>query len=169
LIIYSLYGLKTILKKEIVMPTVSLTGKDVVKINGRILNDFGDGDCAHITYPNDLATIKSGKNGNSIIAFKNDGRQAELSLRVLRGSGDDKFLNNIVALFKNDPSAFVLISGEMTKNVGDGAGGITADTYILGAGVPRKQPEVVDNADGTTDQALAVYGFAFCNAPRSMA
>ena len=150
------------------MPTTSLTGRDTIKVNGRILNDFADGDCAHLTFPNDLATIKTGKNGNSIIAFKNDGRQADLSLRVLRSSSDDKFLNGLFAAFKNDPSSFVLITGEFTKNVGDGNGAITADTYILSGGVPGRQPEVVDNADGTTDQALAVYTFKFTNAPRAI-
>ena len=150
------------------MPTVSLTGKDTVKINGRIMIDFGDGDNAHLTFPNDLAVIKTGKNGNSIISFKNDGRNCELTLRVLRGSADDKFLNNLVALFKNDPAAFALVAGEFVKNIGDGTGAIIADTYIASAGVPKKQPEMLDNADGNTEQAQAMYTFAFCNGDRAI-
>lgn len=150
------------------METVTLTGNDVVKINGRILSDFNDGDVAALTYPNDLAVVKTGKNGNSIIAFKNDGRQADFNLRVSLGSADDKFLNNLSALFKNNPAAFSLISGEFTKYVGHGDGRVTAITYILSAGVPVKLPGGTDNADGNTDQAIAVYAFKFTNAARSI-
>jgi hypothetical protein len=147
---------------------VAITGNDTVKINGRIFSDFIDGDVVHLVYPNDLAVVKTGKNGNSVISFKNDGRQADVTMRVLLGSSDDKFLNNIVALFKNDPSAFAMLSGEFTKNIGDGNGNITAVTYILSGGVPTKQPEATDNADGNTEQAIAVYSFKFTNAPRSI-
>jgi hypothetical protein len=80
--------------------SISLVGSDVLKLNGRIFNDFADGDVAKLTYPNDLANVKTGKNGNSIVSFKNDGRQADFEVRVLLGSSDDKFLNNLFALFK---------------------------------------------------------------------
>lgn len=147
---------------------VALVGNDTIKINGRILSDFQDGDVAHLVYPNDLAVVKTGKNGNSIVAFKNDGRQADFTLRIALGSSDDKFLNNLIALFKNNPAAFALIQGEFTKNIGDGGGNIKAITYVLSGGVPTKQPEAVDNADGSTEQAVAVYSFKFTNAPRSI-
>lgn len=150
------------------MSVVALTGKDVIKINGRLLNDLVDGDCAALTYPNDISVIKTGKNGNSIYAFKYDGNQAELSLRVLRGSPDDKFLNNLLALYKNDPAAFSLLTGEFAKQVGDGAGGITSDIYILSGGVFKKQVEGKENAEGDTEQAISVYSMAFTNAPRSI-
>lgn len=150
------------------MSTITLTGKDVVKINGRILNDFAEGDVAALTFPNDMVTIKTGKNGNSIYAFKNDGRQVDFALRVLVGSSDDKFLNNLAALMKNDPAAFVLIAGEFVKNAGNGAGAITAVTYILAGGVISKGVEATDNADGTTDQAVAVYHMKFSNGDRSI-
>ena len=86
----------------------------------------------------------------------------------MRGSSDDKFLNNLLALMKNDPSVFSLMQGEFVKNVGDGAGNITSDTYIMSGGVFKKQVEVVDNADGNTDQAIAVHTLAFTNSPRSI-
>ena len=148
--------------------TTSLTGKDTIKINGRILNDFADGDVANLTYPNDITAIKTGKNGNSIIAFNYSGLQSELTLRLLRGSADDKFINNLLALLKNDPAAFTLMTGEFTKNIGDGAGGILADTYIMSGGTFKKQTAVVENADGTTDQAIAIYDLHFTNAPRAI-
>lgn len=150
------------------MPTVSLTGKDVIKINGRLLNDLADGDCAALTFPNDIAVVKTGKNGNSIYAFKYDGNVCEVTLRVLRGSSDDKFLNNILALFKNDPAVFSLLQGEFSKQVGDGAGNLIADTYVLSGGIFKKQTEVKENAEGDTEQAVAIYTLTFSNAPRSI-
>ena len=150
------------------MPTVSLTGKDVIKINGRLLNDLADGDCAALTFPNDIAVVKTGKNRNSIYAFKYDGNVCEVTLRVLRGSSDDKFLNNILALFKNDPAVFSLLQGEFSKQVGDGAGNLIADTYVLSGGIFKKQTEVKENAEGDTEQAVAIYTLTFSNAPRSI-
>lgn len=146
----------------------SLTGKDTIKINGRILNDLADGDCAVLTFPNDLTAIKTGKGGNSVYAFNYSGNQAEVSLRVLRGSSDDKFLNNLLALLKNDPAAFSLMQGEFTKNIGDGAGAINNDTYIMSGGIFKKQPEVKENAEGDTEQAIAIYNMIFSNAPRTI-
>ncbi len=83
------------------MATASLTSQDTIKINGRILNDLMDGDCVTITYPNDLMKVKTGKNGNSIYSYDYSGQQAEVTLRVLRGSGDDKYLNGLLNLLKN--------------------------------------------------------------------
>jgi hypothetical protein len=150
------------------MSTTSLTGKDTIKVNGRILNDFADGDVAKITFPNNLVEVKTGKNGNSIYAYNYTGRQAELELRILRGSSDDKFLNNLLQLFNNDPAAFALLTGEFTKNVGDGVGGVTGITYILSGGAFRKQVDVGENADGGTDQAVAIYQMIFSNAPSAI-
>ena len=147
---------------------VALTGNDVTKINDRIFSGFADGDCVKITYPNDLVIVKTGKNGNSLYGFKNDGRQVDVTLRVVLGSADDKFLNNINSLMKNDFAAFTLMTGEFTKRVGDGNGNITAVTYILSGGVISHQPEAVENADGNTDQSLVVWSLKFSNAPRSI-
>ena len=147
---------------------IALTGSDVIKINDRILSALPDGDVVDLKYPNDLANVKTGKNGNSIISFKNDGRQVEVSVRVIVASADDKFLNNLYNLFTNDPAAFTLIAGEFTKMVGDGAGNITSVTYILSGGVFSRGIDTMENADGNTEQAVAVYKMRFTNAPRSI-
>ena len=150
------------------MSTTSLTGKDTIKINNRILADFGDGDTADLTHPNKLVNVKTGKNGNSIYGYNYSGQQCEASLRILRGSPDDKFLNNLLSLFKNDPAAFSLIQGEFVKNIGNGAGGITQDVYILSGGVFDKEVDVKENADGDTEQAISVYHLVFSNSPRAI-
>ena len=147
---------------------VSLTGSDTIKINGRILNDFADGDVAHLTFPNNLVEVKTGKNGNSIYAFNNTGRQCEVALRLVRGGSDDKYMNQQLSLFKNDPADFSLLTGEFDKRVGDGVGNITTDSYTLSGGAFRKQVEVKENADGDTEQAVAIYTLIFSNAPRSI-
>ncbi|RTL04655.1 hypothetical protein EKK58_10115 [Candidatus Dependentiae bacterium] len=147
---------------------VALTGKDTIKINGRILNQLADGDCAVLTFPNDLMNIKTGKSGNSIYAFNYTGQQCELSLRVIRGGADDQYLNNLLALMKNNPALFSLMQGEFDKNVGDGNGNLTVDSYILSGGVFKKNPEVKENADGESEQAVTIYTLIFSNAPRTI-
>lgn len=146
----------------------SLTGKDTIKLNDRILADFADGDTAVLEHPNDQVTVKTGKDGNSIYAFNNTGRQCEVSLRLVRGGSDDRFLNDLNALFKNNPAAFSLITGEFVKNVGDGKGGVTQDIYTMAGGVIKRNPNVKENADGDTEQAIVVWSLVFSNAPRSL-
>jgi hypothetical protein len=148
------------------MATVSMTGSDTIKINNRILADLGDGDVAALTFPNDIAVVKTGKNGNSIYGLNESGRQCEIVLRVVRGSGDDKFLNNLLAQQNNDFAGFVLMIGELTKRVGDGTGNVQNDIYILSGGVFSKQTEAKSNVEGDTEQSLSVYHMKFANAPR---
>jgi hypothetical protein len=147
---------------------VSLTGKDSVSINGVNITDLADGDCAALTFPNDLSNLKTGKNGNTIYAFNYSGRQCHLILRIVRGSSNDKYLNQQLSLFKNDPAAFTLMTGVIVKNVGDGSGNITNDTYTLSGGTFKKETEVKENAEGDVEQAIAIYTLMFSNAPRSI-
>ena len=147
---------------------VSLTGSDVIKLDGRIFNDVADGDVAHIVFPNDLAVMKPGKNGNTLVSFKNDGRLVEMTIRIMLGSSDDRYLNQRFAIFKQDPARFSMISGEFTKNVGDGQGNVRAVTYVLTAGVPTKPPEALENADGNTDQSMALWTLRFANGDRTI-
>lgn len=150
------------------MSAVSLTGKDTIKINDRILTDFADADVAALSFPNDLLSMKTGKNGNSIYAFNTTGRQCEFVLRLLRGSADDKFMNNLLNLWQNDPAAFALINGEFNKVVGDGAGNITFDIYQMSGGAFKKNVDVKENAEGDTEQAVAIYTIMFSNSPRTI-
>lgn len=150
------------------MAVVSLTGKDLVSINGVNITDLADGDCAALTFPNELSNLKTGKNGNTLYAFNYTGRQCQLILRVIRGSANDKYLNQLLSIYKNDPAAFTLMTGNLIKNVGDGAGNIVNDNYTLSGGTFKKETEVKENADGDTEQAVAIYTLTFSNAPRSI-
>ena len=148
--------------------SVSLTGNDTLKLRDRVFADFADADFAALTFPNDIAALKTGKDGNTIYALNETGRQAELVIRVLRGSSDDKILQNLLAAQRNDFPGFVTIEGELVKRVGDGKGNIITDTYLLTGGVFTKNVEVKSNAEGDTEQSVAVYTIGFGNNTRTL-
>lgn len=148
--------------------SVSLTGKDTTIINERVLSDLATGDCVSLSFPNNLAEAKTGKNGNTIYAFNSTGRQCVATIRVLRGSADDKYLSSEMTAYINDPAAYTLIAGEFIKRAGDGAGNITADIYQMRGGIVQKLPEAKENVEGDTEQAVTVYQVLFANSSRIM-
>jgi hypothetical protein len=152
------------------MGTLSLFGNDTIKFNERLLTDFGSGEVAKISYPTELATVKTGKSGNAVFVQNASGFQATLELKVIRGSGDDKFIQSLVTSYRSDPVLFVLANAELVKLIGSGVAGTPAtnDTYILTGGVPTKQVEVVSNVEGDTEQALSVYTWAFAVSDRAL-
>ncbi len=148
------------------MSKISMTGDDTIIIDNRSLADLADNDCVALSFPNEIATIKTGKNGNSIFALNESGKQADLILRVLRGSADDKILNGRMAQQDANFAGFVLINGEFIKKVGDGSGKITSDTYIASGGVFGKRVEAKSNVEGDTEQSIAIYNIKFAKAAR---
>jgi hypothetical protein len=151
------------------MGSMALTGKDTSIINGRILSDFADGDVGAFTFPNKLAEVKAGKNGNVIYAFNAQGVVSEATLRILRGSADDKFLNSQMNAYINDPAAYTPLTGEFIKRLGDGKGNVTNDTYLFDGGIVTNIPEAKDNVGGETEQAISIYKITFGNTGRSIA
>lgn len=148
------------------MAKVALSGADTLMINNRILSDLGDGDCVVLTFPNEIANLKTGKNGNSIYGFNESGKQCDLTIRVIRGSSDDKFLNGLLASQQANFAGTVLMIGEFVKKIGDGAGNVAGDTYIMSGGIFTKQVEAKNNVDGDTQQSITEYSLKFSNAPR---
>lgn len=147
---------------------VSLTGQDTVIVSDRVLTDFADQDCGMLEFENDLATVKTGKNGNSIYAQNTPGNQAKLTLRLLRGSGDDKFMNGLLQAQQANFSGMVLLTGEFNKKVGDGRGNITTDSYLTYGGIFTKIPGAKTNAEGDTEQSVAIYTVTFSNGVRAI-
>lgn len=145
------------------MPAVSLTGQDTAQIDGIILQTLADGNPFDITFPEALATIKVGKNGNSIYAKNEQGRRCDVALRVLLGGVDDKYLLGKIAQWKADPSLFALIIGMFNKRVGDGQGNVQSKVYNCTGGVIQRQPDAKTAAEGDTDQSVAVYNLQFAN------
>jgi hypothetical protein len=150
------------------MPSNSLTGRDSVIVDGRLLEDLVDGDNAALTFPNEVATVKTGKNGNTLFASNATGRQGDLTLRVIRGSSSDRFLHRRYKDQQRDLSLFVLLTARLIKRIGDGTGGITNDTYNLTGGVFIKNQEGKSNAEGDTEQSVTIYQLRFGNVERAI-
>lgn len=150
--------------------SVSLTGKDSITLDGiRTLADFADGDVCNLEFPNNIVEAKVGKNGNAIYAFNSTGKTVNATLRILRGSADDKYLNSRLREYLNDQAAFVLIEGEFIKRAGDGQGNVSNDVYKLNGGVIQKIPGTKDNIEGDTEQSVSIYNIVFANTDRILA
>lgn len=145
-----------------------MTGSDTISINNRIFDDLADGDAVNLTFPNDMAVLKTGKNGNTIYALNESGRQAEVTLRVIRGSSDDRFLNNLLSQQQANFASFVLMNAEFIKRIGDGEGNVLSDTYVCSGGIFGKRVEAKSNVEGDTEQSIAMYTLRFANSPRAI-
>lgn len=148
------------------MSTVALTGADTAILNNRILADFADGDWADMTFPNDIAALKTGKNGNTIYALNETGKQCELKIRLIIGSPDDIYFNGLLAGQLSNFAGTVLNIGNFVKRVGDGAGNIKNVTYIMSGGILTKIPGAKSNAEGELAQSVVEWIVKFSNAPR---
>jgi len=148
--------------------SVALTGKDTTILDSRMLTDFATGDVVNIEAPNNLVELKQGKNGNAIYAYNSTGKQVNVTIRVIRGTADDKYLTSRMQEYINDPPAFILISGEFIKRSGDGKGNITNEVYTMSGGVIQKMPGGKENVEGDTEQAISIYVIVFSNADRVM-
>ena len=150
------------------MSSVALSGSDTITINNRVLSDLGDGDAAVLTFPNDIANVKTGKNGNAIYGLNESGKQCEVKMRLIRGAADDKFMQGLLSAQQLNFSGFVLMIGQFIKKLGDGQGNVTSDTFVMSGGVFVKQVEAKTNVEGDTEQSVAIYTLKFSNAPRTL-
>jgi len=149
--------------------TLSLTGADTIYFGTRLITDFSAGEVAKLTYANDLATVKTGKNGNTIYAYNSSSSQSSLDIKVIKGSDDDSVLQGRVQAYKYDPVGYKVDEVSITKSYGDGGKKVTNEKFQLQAGIPTKQVDATVNVDGDTDQAIAVYTWTFANTVRSQA
>lgn len=145
------------------MPEVSLTGQDTAQIDGTILSTLADETPFDVTFPNELGTVKVGKNGNTIFAKNEMGRSCDITLRVLLGGTDDKYLNSRLQQWINDPSTFTLLTAMFIKRVGDGEGNIESKVYQCSNGTFKRQVPSKTSASGDADQSVAVYELTFGN------
>lgn len=150
------------------MGTYALTGDDVIVIDNIPAKDFADGDIGTLELPNNLFSMQTGKNGNTIFAFDESGNNATLTLRVLLSSSDDKRFNGMIPETSNFATT-KLITGSVIKQVGDGEGNISFNTYMLQGGLVHKKPSIKTNANGDISQAVVEYVFQFAKANRVIA
>jgi len=148
--------------------TIALTGNDTIIIDGLPLIDLANGDVGTLTFPNDITSATTGKNGNSIIALNETGKIAELSIRVLRGSSDDKTLNSKFKTMEADLPSFTLLTGSIVKRIGDGISNVVEDTYALSGGTFSKRVETTSNVEGDIEQGVSVYNIRFTNSSRNL-
>ena len=154
-----------------------VTGNDIVQIGLSAsglttITSFADGDYARVTFPNDIMNFTIGKNRNMLAAYNAMGTLAELELRLLRGSKEDKFLQDQFPTFASDELSFSFIFAKVIKNLGVSNEGATASTiseiYTLNNGIISKAPEIVSNVSGSTDQGVVVWQVRFAEFTRTV-
>ena len=145
----------------------ALTGQDQIILDNIPLKDFADGDIGTIEINNDLFAMSTGKNGNTIFAYDEAGRNATLTVRVLMSSNDDKRLNGYVPKHEGFAGT-ILIDGSVVKMVGDGSGNISYNAYLLKGGMVQRKPNISSNVNGETNQAIVEYVIQFADAERSI-
>ena len=110
-----------------------LTGDDTFIIWDRTITDLADGDVITVTADNNIASSVVGKGGNIIIAKDEQGKKCTVTLRVLKGSSDDQFIQAYYKTYEIDSALFVLGNGSFAKRLGDGSGNVVFDTRYLKA------------------------------------
>lgn len=150
------------------MATYALTGNDTLILQERVIKDMADGSIVEIAYQNDRVAVTTGKNDNTIYAEDRTGSNAVLTLRVIRGSSDDRWLNGLSIEQNRDLPSFKLLRGSFSKRIGNGYGEITYDNYMLIGGVFQKYPDTQENLQGETEQGSTVYQIIFSRAERAI-
>lgn len=150
------------------MAIFTITSDDTLTLFDRVFNDYADDDVTTITFPNELVQVKTGKNQNTIFSKDEKGNNAQLVLRLMRGSSDDQFMQNLINLAAKDFVSQVLASGQFVKRLGDGQGNVRSDVYTLAAGIVTKLIEGKENVSGDTAQGVAIYNITFAKAERSI-
>ncbi len=146
----------------------TVTSNDTLTLNNHVFNDLSVGDVTTITFPNPLVNRKTGKNGNTIFAQNANGLNADLVLRVMRGSTDDEYLQQLINTSPTDFPSTVLLAGTFVKRLGDGQGNVKSDTYVLQGGVISKLVDGKENVEGDVTQAESVYNVIFASGQRTL-
>ena len=146
------------------------TSKDLIQLedlNGKwTLSDFADGTIAQLETPNEQSTVTTGYNGNSLGAHNEPGRQRRFTIRLVKGSSDDKRLNESYELWKERDMRFKPLKGWFTKNIGHEDGSLSQDTTECYFGLPNGVPVALTDTNGNTEQDVSVYTIVFGNSKR---
>ncbi len=148
------------------MTIYTITGSDTLTIYGRIFNDLANDDVTTIAFPNEIVKMKTGKNKNTIFARDETGNNGNLTLKLMRGSADDQFMQQQQAASDAAFSSTVLAAGQFVKILGDGQGNVVRDVYQLDGGMIKRRVEGKDNTSGDTAQAVVTYEMIFAQARR---
>lgn len=146
----------------------AFTANDIIEVDDELVTALANGDCAIITYPNDKMGMVTGKGGNTVGAHNEMGREADLVLRVVRGSPDDKRLNSRIIEWESRSENFKPITATFTKVIVVD-GGIANEVTTLKFGLPTKGVETRENVEGDTEQVIAIYNIRFGDSKRALA
>lgn len=150
------------------MTVYALTGNDNFILSDKVIKDFTDGSTIEIAYQNDRVGASTGKNNTTVYADNRQGTNAVVTLRILRGSADDRWLNGLSVQQDRDLPAFKVMNGSFTKRIGDGNGVVRFDNYVLLGGVFQRFPDAQENLQGETEQGTTVYQIFFAKAERGI-
>lgn len=139
----------------------SLTGKDTLVLDGRVIHDFAHGQFAHVAFENPLLNMSISKDGNALLTQQLDGQRVRLTVLLQAGSLDDQIFNSKLKSWLDDAASFQLMDGSFTKRVGDGKGNVKDVIYQLAAGAFSKIPEASSSSTGDTATAIATYEMLF--------
>lgn len=148
--------------------SVSLTGSDVVTLNGRVFHDFAQGDIIKLDFAEELVKVQASKNGNVVYGLNENGKMSKLTIRLLAGSSDDRYINSLLASQIQDLSSFILVVGSFVKRVGNGSGVVTNVIYNTLGGVVSKFPAAKTNTTGEVDQSVVEWVLDFGSNSRAI-
>ncbi len=147
------------------MNRINLTGKDIIGFGAiPVFTDLADGDVGVLEMESDIHEPKKGFDGEGILAYNAAGETATLTLRVLAGSENDKYLNGEFARYKlnpDDPS--VLQNGKVVKKTG-----ANKVKYTLTGGAIKKLPSSTTSVEGNMETGVAEWTIFFFNVDRSI-
>lgn len=133
------------------MSTIQLLADSTTLVlNGRLFNDFIDGDFLSLTPVNDLATRNRSSRGLNI-QKRSDSNVKDLLFTVPKYSDDDIWMNSQIN--KDEP---VIFKGSVKENyIKDGVEFV--NTYTLEDGSVTIQPtDTRNNIDGNQDMAYTI-------------
>lgn len=138
------------------MPSTTLsfsTENTTLILNGHGFNNYQDGDILELTWVNPLTVQSRGPAAVNIMK-RSDSGVIDLTVRVMRYSDDDVYLNT-----QKNQNAPVIFNGTLTENYVDASGTNGVGTYSLSAGSLTDQPpQIINNIDGNF---LMEYKFRF--------
>jgi len=134
--------------------TVYDTVGSTFTLNERRFTDFMEGDKISIEFPNPVSSKRRGLEGNYNASKTSNGGEANITVNLLKASGDDSFLNDAL----NQELPVVLTGSFQASFVRDGSAGI--DSYELQGGTITTRPTQVDNSLEGNDLMAYVINFA---------
>jgi len=120
-------------------------------LNGRTIEDSPEGDMFTVAYGNDITNQTQGVNGGKVIKERNDKDDGLLTIRLLRYSADDAFMNNAV----NNPDITIFDGSLKINFTRDGVDGVETHS-IAGGSLITRSDNTANNQDGEDVQEYSI-------------